>query len=208
MEVSSTGVYHALKRNGLNRLPKGKRTRSVKSFKRYEKQVPGHRVQVDVKFLTFFKNRRKIRRFQNTAIDNATRARALKVYDRHTQKNAIDFINHIIKKFPFRIHTIQTDNGHEFQVKFHWHCEDLGMRHVYIKPRSPHLIGKVERSHKTAAQEFWQLIEYTDDIDITAKLKEWENYYNCHRPHSALKGKTPLNILRQKLQKNMKFDKI
>lgn len=36
--------------------------------------------------------------------------------------------------------------GHEWQAKFHWHCEDLGMRHVYIKPRTPRLNGKVERS--------------------------------------------------------------
>ena len=24
-----------------------------------------------------------------------------------------------------------------------WHCEDLGIRHVYIRPRSPNLNGKV-----------------------------------------------------------------
>ena len=27
---------------------------------------------------------------------------------------------HIIAKFPFRIREIRTDNGHEFQAKFHW----------------------------------------------------------------------------------------
>ena len=53
--------------------------------KRYEKLVPEHWEQVDMKILTFIKNGRKIRRFQYTAIDNATRARALKVYHRHTQ---------------------------------------------------------------------------------------------------------------------------
>ena len=41
-----------------------------------------------------------------------------------------------------------------------------------IKPRPLHLNGKVGRSHKTDKQEFWQLIDYTDDIDIKAKLKE------------------------------------
>ena len=182
-------------------MPKGTRKRSVKDFKRYEKQVPGHRVQVDVKFLTFVKDGKKIKRFQYTAIDDVTRARALKIYDRHTQKNAIEFIDYMRKNFPFRIHTIQTDNGHEFQTKFHWHCEDLGIRHVYIKPASPHLNGKVERSHKTDKQEFWQLVEYVDDIDIKAKLKEWEQYYNCHRPHTALAGRAPFEVLREKLLK-------
>lgn len=52
------------------------------------------------------------------------------------------------------------------------------MQHVYIKPRSPHLNGKVERSHKTDAQEFYQLIDYTDDIDIRKKLQELEIFYN------------------------------
>ncbi len=78
------------------------------------------------------------------------------------------------------------------------------MQHVYIKPRSPHLNGKVERSHKTDAQEFYQLIDYTDDIDIRKKLQEWESFYNrqaylCHRPNAALNGKTPYEVLRERL---------
>lgn len=32
---------------------------------------------------------------------------------------------------------IRTDNGHEFQTKFHWHVGELGMFHVYIKPATP-----------------------------------------------------------------------
>ena len=79
--------------------------------KRYNKQVPGHHIQMDVKFLTLIGKRgKKVRRFQYTAIDDATRVRALKVYKRHTQANAIDFVNHIIDKFPFRIREIRTDN--------------------------------------------------------------------------------------------------
>ncbi|GFE67367.1 hypothetical protein KIN_44410 [Litoreibacter roseus] len=45
-----------------------------------------------------------------TAIDDATRVRALKIYDKHTQANTIDFIDHIIEKFPFRIREVRTDN--------------------------------------------------------------------------------------------------
>ena len=200
IKISEGAVYYVLKRNGMNRLPKNQRKRSLKAFKRYEKQVPGHRIQIDVKFLTFKDNEgKKVRRFQYTAIDDATRIRALKIYKRHTQFNAINFVNYVLERFPFRIHTIQTDNGHEFQSKFHWHCEDLGIRHVYIKPAKPHLNGKVERSHSTDKTEFYQLIDYTDDIDIRKKLKEWEIFYNCHRPHASLGGKTPYEVLKQKL---------
>ena len=57
-----------------------------------------------------------VRRYQYTAIDDATRVRALKIYKRHTQANAIDFIDYAVKRFPFRIRTIRTDRGHEFQA--------------------------------------------------------------------------------------------
>jgi len=199
IKISPAGVYCVLKRNNLNRLPSNMRKRSIKQYKRYEKQVPGHRIQIDVKFLNFQKDGKNIRRYQYTAIDDSTRARALKIYERHNQANAIDFMNYVIERFPFRIHTVQTDNGHEFQAKFHWHLEDLGMRHVYIKPRTPRLNGKVERSHGIDKTEFYQLVEYKDDIDIAKKLQEWEIFYNCHRPHSALKGQTPFEVLKMKL---------
>jgi len=114
VKISDAGVYRILKRHGLNRQPRGTRIRKIHT-KRYKKQVPGHHMQVDVKFLTFrVKRGEKISRFQYTSIDDATRVRTLKDYDRHTQANAIHFINHIIQKFPFRTREIRTDNGHEF----------------------------------------------------------------------------------------------
>ncbi len=71
IKISSGGVYRVLKRHGLNRLPDRQRKRSIPTI-RYEKQVPGHHVQVDVKFLDFkVEEGKKIRRFQYTAIDDA-----------------------------------------------------------------------------------------------------------------------------------------
>ncbi len=135
----------------------------------------------------------------SATIDDATRIRALKIYERHNQANAIDFVDHVIVAFPFRIQEIRTDNGHEFQAKFHWHVEDKGMRHAYIKPSSPQLNGKVERSHRSDQQEFYQLLSYTGDVDLNAKLAEWEKFYNFARPHGAHNGKTPYEALREKL---------
>jgi transposase InsO family protein len=199
--ISSSGVYSVLRRYGMNRLPKNCNKRARGTI-RYEKQVPGHHVQVDVKFLVFKDDKEgKIKRYQYTAIDDATRIRALKVYERHTQQNAIDFVDYVVKRFPFRIHTIRTDNGHEFKWQFHWHLEkELGISHVYIKPRSPNLNGKVERSHRTDKQEFYQLLTYKGDVDLKNKLSEWENFYNYIRPHGALNGKTPYEVLREKLK--------
>ena len=57
----------------------------------------------------------------------------------------------------------------EFQSRFPWHIEGLDIRHVYIRPRTPHLNGKVERSHRVDAQEFYQLLDQegiADDIHL------------------------------------------
>ena len=213
IRITDSTVSRILRRHGLNRLPRGTRTRKVHT-KRYQKQVPGHHIQMDVKFLTFKgKQGEKVRRFQYTAIDDATRVRALKVYEKHTQANAIDFVNHIIEKFPFRIREIRTElpmvaplvretigDGHEFQAKFHWHVEDLGIRHAYIRRATPQLNGKVERSHRSDQQEFYQLLSYKDDVDLEARLGEWERFYNFFRPHGEHNGQTPFEALREKLK--------
>jgi len=191
LTTSCSSVYRTLVRNGMRHLPKTVGRRAIHT-RRYAKEVPGHHIQVDVKFLALkAAGGHKIRRFQYTAIDDATRIRALKVYQLHNQQNAIAFIDYVIEKFPFRIHTVRTDRGHEFQAQFHWHVEDKGIRHAYIKPRSPQLNGKVERSHRSDKEEFYQLLSYTDDVDLNEKLSQWERFYNFHRPHGAFNGKTP-----------------
>ena len=141
----------------------------------------------------------KISRFQHTAIDDATRVRALKIYEKHTQASAIDFVDHIIGKSPFRIKEIRTDNGHEFQAKFHWYVEDKGIRHSYIKRVTPRLNGKVERSRRSDQEKFYQPLSYKGDVDLGAKLDEWEAFYSFNRPHGAFNGKTPYKALREKL---------
>ena len=120
--------------------------------------------------------------------------------DRRARKSSIDFIDYVIEKFPFRIHTVRTDRGHEWQAQFHWHVEDNGIRHVYIKPRSSQLNGKVERSHRSDQEEFYQLLTYTDDVDLNKKLAEWERFYNFDRPHGAFAGRTPYEALRSMLK--------
>jgi len=73
------------------------------------------------------------------------------------------------------------------------------MHHVFIKPRTPCLNGKVERPHSKNKTEFYQLISYKDDVDLDAKLAEWEAFYNYHRPLGSLKGQTPYEVLEHKL---------
>jgi hypothetical protein len=63
-----------------------------------------------VKFLERIPGTRT-RLYQCTAIDDCTRIRVLKVYDACNQRTAIQFINEVRRRLPFRIRVIQTDNG-------------------------------------------------------------------------------------------------
>lgn len=145
--------------------------------------------------------KRPKRYYQYTAIDDCTRIRVLRIYERNNQKTAIQFLDYVLEKLPFEVEVIQTDNGSEFKGAFHWHVIDRGIGHAYIKPATPRLNGKVERSHRIDAEEFYRLLGgvVIDDTNLfNDKLQEWENYYNFHRPHGGLDGQTPYERLRQK----------
>lgn len=197
--IAPSSVHRILKRNGMNRLPvTGRRRLGSKRWRRYERTQPGHCLQVDVKFLERIPvtNRRL---YQFTAIDDCTRIRILKIFDTCTQRSAIAFIEDVLRRLPFRVHAVQTDNGPEFQSQFHWHLGSRDIRHIYIRPRTPRLNGKVERSHRVDDQEFYQFLDQDgirDDIHLfNEKLREWEDYHNYDRPHSALDGQTPYERL-------------
>ena len=117
------------------------------------------------------------------------------------QKTAIQFANYVLESLPFVVQVIQTDNGSEFGSSFHYHVLDKGVGHKYIKPRTPRLNGKVERSHRIDAEEFYRLLDgaVIDDAEVfNNKLQEWEDYYNYHRPHGGLDGQTPYERLKQR----------
>jgi transposase InsO family protein len=201
IEVSPSGVWRILKRLDMSRLPASQRyRRHVDRWKRYEKPLPGHRVQMDVKFIAPLQGSRK-KHYQFTAIDDCTRIRVLRIYDRLNQQSAIRFLDYVLEKLPFKVEVIQTDNGAEFGPQFHYHVLDRGIGHVYIKPATPRLNGKVERSHRIDAEEFYQMLDgvVIDDTGLfNTRLKEWEDFYNFHRPHGALDGQTPYERLREK----------
>jgi transposase len=110
VEISNSGVWRILKRVDLNRLPASQRyQRKDRKWKRYEKPMPGHAVQVDVKFIAPLSPASKKKYYQFTAIDDCTRIRVLRIYDRLNQKTAIQFADYLLDKLPFRVEAIQTD---------------------------------------------------------------------------------------------------
>jgi transposase InsO family protein len=201
IELSPSGIWRILRRLDMSRLPSSQRYRRHRErWKRYEKPEPGHRVQIDVKFIAPLPGSRR-KYYQFTAIDDCTRLRVLRIYDRLNQQSAIQFLDYVLAKLPFRVERIQTDNGAEFQSAFHYHVLDRGIGHVYIRPATPRLNGKVERSHRIDAEEFYRMLDgvLIDDAGVfNERLREWEDFYNFNRPHGGLGGQTPYERLRQK----------
>ncbi len=151
---------------------------------RYTREVPGERVQMDTcKIAPGL--------YQYTSVDDCTRFRVLALYSRRTAANTLCFLERVIEEMPFPVQRIQTDRGREF---FAYSVQEqlmaYGIKFRPIKPRSPHLNGKVERSQKTDWEEFYSTVDL-DRSDLEQKLEEWQDYYNQDRPHGSLRGKTP-----------------
>lgn len=132
--VATSTVHRLPGPHGMDRLPANQKHRpSVKRWQRYEKPQPGHRRQMDVKFLERIPGTQK-RLYQFTAIDDYTRIRVLKVFDACNQRTAICFLDEVVRRLPFRVRVLQTDNGAEFQSQFHWHAQSLDRRLGAARP--------------------------------------------------------------------------
>ena len=187
--MSPPTIYRVLKEHHVPRV-------SLKRYRpgprrRRDIRVPGQSVQVDVKHLKLGSGRL----YQFTAIDEATRFRVLKIYDHNSIKSAITFIDEVRRRLPMAIQRIQTDHGSEFGTDFTWHLQDVGILHRRIPRGCPESNGKVERSHRTDADEFYRRAQFKSTEELAKQLARWEHEYNHRRLHLALGGRTPAERL-------------
>ena len=209
---SYSGFIYAAKRLGLCG-GKQKKPNTRKSERRYpEILVPGEKVQVDVKEVPYNCLKGAARRdgkhfYQWTAIDECTRIRFVYGFEEHTPENSVKFFKMLQKIFPFKIQTIQTDNGTEFTYKYISDTElcpfdialkNAGVQHRLIPPRTPWHNGKVERSHRNDQRYFYNWEKFASVEDLNRKLKDHLRWSN-RKPMRTLGGKSPLDLLREKL---------
>jgi transposase InsO family protein len=106
--------------------------------------------------------------FQDTAIDDCSRYRVLRLYARQNQHASLHFLEELRRHLPFTIRKLQY--GTEFPLAFKLAVEAAGIRHRYIKPRRSEQNGKVERSHRVDDQEFWSRHTFAPRADAKAPL--------------------------------------
>lgn len=188
-----TSLYRVMQRLGIyNKAPSKKKEYEPKPYE--QMKYPGERVQVDVKYVpgkSLTKEVKELdgRYYQYTAIDEYTRKRVLWASKEQSTSASAEFVDILIKKFPFKVECIQTDNGFEFtnrlslyetkkKTMFEKKLEELGIRHKLIKPKTPRHNGKVERSHRKDQERFYYNKVFCSFEDFKNRLKYWEKVYN------------------------------
>lgn len=179
-----------------------KKLRRKKKFNRYQRPVPGDRIQIDTcKIAPGI--------YQYTAVDDCSRWRVLELYKRRTAANTLEFIDIMVEEFPFPIQRIQSDRGREFFAhKVQEKLVEYSIKFRPIKPASPHLNGKVERSQKTDLEEFYATADLSNFENLKEELKYWQFFYNWQRPHGSLGGKTPSQYSSELSDKTPLWDEI
>jgi transposase InsO family protein len=144
------------------------------------------------------------------AIDECTRWRYARAFPELNAHWTMEFLKELKQKFPFPIHTIQTDNGHEFTYKLlgkgtncehpmgRW-CEENHIVHRLIPPGVKELNGKVERSHRIDADYFYGVAPTKTLASFNRALERWIRQYNVDRPHKGLNYMTPSEKLVERI---------
>ena len=121
------------------------------------------------------------------------------------------FLKELITVASFRIRAIKTDNGSNFTNRCTGYlkssdplnprlhpldilCQELNIIHYLIDPGKPAQNGKVERSHRTDQEMFYERNHFKDINDLEEKIRSWNIQYN-NLEHCGLNGKTPNEML-------------
>ncbi|MBR5021791.1 MAG: transposase, partial [Oscillospiraceae bacterium] len=199
---SISGLYRVLRRINGNpvKLPNPKYTP-----KPYEQmKYPGQKGQIDVKFVPqscLVGEAAEEKFYQYTFIDEYSRFRILKAYKEHSTYSSAQFLKYVVKKFPYAIECIQTDNGSEFTnamnnskkvqpTLFEKTLSQLGIQHKRIKVYTPRHNGKVERSHRKDNEEFYACHKFYSFADFEKQLAVRQRQYN-NFPMRPLNWKSP-----------------
>jgi transposase InsO family protein len=175
-------IHKVLVRHGENRLERPRPER--KGTRRYSRPIPGDRVQMDTCEIA-------PGLYRYTAIDDCSRWQVLGLYPDRTAASTLAFLDRVAAEMPFPLQRVQTDRGGEFfAYEVQDRLRDRRIKFRPIRPRSPHLNGKVERVRRTALEEFWAAADLEDPA-LAQQLEAWRTFYNRHRPHSALGGGAP-----------------
>jgi putative transposase len=147
-----------------------------------------------------------IRYYFYQAIDVRSKFAFSSQYDHLNSQNTVDFFKKLEEVYPYRIKTIQTDNGLEFLGDFEDYLKKVNLAHIFIYPRCCRINGVVERFNRTIQEDFIDNnLEYIHNpVLFTGKLIDYLIFYNTERVHKSLGLISPVDylILKEGLSNN------
>ncbi len=154
-------------------------------------------LQFDVKYITPELSGLTWTCFEYAVIDIFSRYKEAVILNHLDQDGSMAAILEMFPKLPFKPVFIQTDNGLEFQGRFHQMCEDMGIKHHMIHKSSPNENALIERSFRTDEEEFFFRLDIAPRHydELRDWFSKWLYEYNYARPHLSLELKTPYQIV-------------
>jgi transposase-like protein len=155
------------------------------------------------------------------AIDRVTKLAFAHLYSRKRNLESVDFIGKVLAFYPYKLHRVLTDNGQQFtyrgmnkqlrpKLKRHPFTAALlaaGVKHKLTAFYSPQTNGQVEKMNDILKSATIKMFEYQTVSQFKASLASFLNYYNCSKRLSALRRKTPYEVVLQKWQESPKLFK-
>ena len=213
-------VCAVLKRLGMGRLGR----LGLEPARRYEHQLPGAMIHIDVKKLgriqggagkritggsshytgsyTDLNGKRRGKAgwdYVHIAIDDATRLAYAEVLTDEKATTAVGFLRRAVAFFARHgicVQRLLTDNGSPYISTIHAiACKALGIKHTRTRPRRPQTNGKAERFIRTMLGGWAYGAIYRSSQQRTKALDGWIHHYNHHRPHQAIGRQTPITRL-------------
>jgi transposase InsO family protein len=131
--------------------------------------------------------------FLHTAIDAHSRLAYSELLADERKETAAAFwirANSWFTECGITVRKVLTDNGSCYRS--HTFRDALGdIEHRRTRPYRPQTNGKVERFHRTLADEWAYARLYTSDAQRCDEFPIWLHTYNHHRGHTALGGQPP-----------------
>lgn len=121
------------------------------------------------------------------AIDDCSRYVFARVMQDNSEQSSIDFVRELIKKCPFPIEAVRTDQGKEFSRTFTGFLKENNIRHFKNPAYTPQHNGKIERYHRTFKENeacHWSF--HASQKELNYRIQLWLNYYNFQKKHTGL----------------------
>jgi transposase InsO family protein len=201
-KLTRSALHRCLVRHGISRLPRGEEKASKRQ--RFAETTIGY-VHVDACELRLAEGKL----FMFLAIDRVSKFTHVAFFDANTKLNGAAFLREVVEAFPYRIHTVLTDNGMAFadlpknrgrypeiEAVFGGHafdrvCDEHGIGHRLTKPYHPWANGQAERMNRTVKEATIKAFHYPDLGALKAHVLAFVTAYNFAKHLKALRWPTP-----------------